>query len=321
MSVLPARRGRDLGAIALYAAAYGGSLWVLSREPGFEAGESVGILLVFGLGLSLVAGFLTRKVVPARVEIRRPALESLAVLGYLAIFAVLMLGYGFTALHYVLPAGRMLETALLVTKLATMVVLPVALVRSFGYRGAEACCVPPGAGRAPWLSARLAGPLAILCLLMLGLQATVGRGPAEVAALAQEWHAPVWKIAVAWPLAWAWMSLEAGLTEEYLFRVFLQTRLAAWLRSEVAAVLAMSVVFGLAHAPGYVLRGAHLVEGMQSAPGPLMAAAYAIAVVSPVGILFGVLWSRTRSLGFLLLLHGFADSIPNLAPFVRTWFG
>lgn len=316
-----ARRGRDIVAVALYAAAYGGSLGFLARNPGFEAGESVGVLLVFGLGLSLVAWFLTRKIVPARVEIRRPRFESLAVLGYLAIFAVLMLGFGFSALHDALPPGRALETALLVAKLATMVALPMALVRAFGYRGTEAWGVPSGTGRGPSRAARLAWPLAILCLLMLGLQATVGRGPAEVAALAQAWHAPVWKIALAWPLAWAWMAIEAGLTEEYLFRVLLQSRLAAWLKSEVAAVLAMSVVFGLAHAPGYVLRGAHLVEGMQTAPGPVMAAAYAIAVVSPLGILFGVLWSRTRSLGFLLLLHGFADSIPNLAPFVRTWFG
>lgn len=319
--MLAARRGRDFVAVVLYAAAYGASLWVLARNPGFEAEESVGVLLVFGLGLSLVAWFLTRNVVPARVEIRRPTLESLAVLGYLALFAVLMLGYGFTALHEALPAGRALETALLAAKLATMVALPVALVRAFGYRGAEVWGAPSATGRGPLLATRLAWPLAILCLLMLAVQVTVGRGPAEVAALAQDWHAPVWKIVLAWPLVLAWMALEAGLTEEYLFRVLLQSRLAAVLRSEIAAVLAMSVVFGLAHAPGYVLRGAHLVEGMQSAPGPLMAAAYAIAVVSPLGILFGVLWSRTRSLGFLLLLHGFADSIPNLAPFVRTWFG
>jgi membrane protease YdiL (CAAX protease family) len=83
----------------------------------------------------------------------------------------------------------------------------------------------------------------------------------------------------------------------------------------------MSVLFGLAHAPGYVLRAGHLAEGMASAPDPLTAAAYAIMVVSPIGLMFGVLWARTRSLGLVVLLHGFTDLVPNLAPFARTWFG
>jgi membrane protease YdiL (CAAX protease family) len=83
----------------------------------------------------------------------------------------------------------------------------------------------------------------------------------------------------------------------------------------------MAVLFGLAHAPGYVLRGGHAAEGMAIAPDPLAAMAYAIVVVSPIGFMFGVLWTRTRSLGLVVLLHGFTDVVPNLAPFARTWFG
>jgi membrane protease YdiL (CAAX protease family) len=37
--------------------------------------------------------------------------------------------------------------------------------------------------------------------------------------------------------------------------------------------------------------------------------------------MFGVLWTRTRSLGLVVLLHGLTDLVPNLAPFARTWFG
>jgi hypothetical protein len=79
--------------------------------------------------------------------------------------------------------------------------------------------------------------------------APAGRGPKEIAALPQ----PAWAIALAAPLALAGTCLEAGLTEEFLFRVAFQTRAAAWLRSEVAGLVAMAVLFGLAHAPGYVL--------------------------------------------------------------------
>jgi len=81
----------------------------------------------------------------------------------------------------------------------------------------------------------------------------------------------------------------------------------------------MALAFGLAHAPGYVLRGAHAMEGMAQAPTPLAAAAYAIVVVSPVGLMFGVLWIRTRNLWLLAVLHGWADLVPNLASFVQTW--
>ena len=43
-------------------------------------------------------------------------------------------------------------------------------------------------------------------------------------------------------------------------------------------------------------------------------------MVSPIGLMFGVLWARTRSLLLVVLLHGWTDLVPNLAPFVRTWF-
>jgi hypothetical protein len=112
---------------------------------------------------------------------------------------------------------------------------------------------------------------------------------------------------------------ELAAITAYLFRAAFQARAAAWLRSEVAAIVAMAVLFGLAHAPGYVLRGAHAMEGFAEAPDPLTAAAYSIVVVSPVGLAFGVLWARTRSLTLVVLLHGWGDLVPNLAPFVRAW--
>jgi len=51
------------------------------------------------------------------------------------------------------------------------------------------------------------------------------------------------------------------------------------------------------------------------------AIAYSIAVVSPAGLFFGVLWWRTRSLVLVVLLHAWMDLLPNLADFTRTWSG
>jgi membrane protease YdiL (CAAX protease family) len=303
--------------VALYGAAYAASLAVLARAPGFQAGESLAILLIFGLGFTAVAGAATRAITLPPIAVERPRAESLAILAYLAVFAVLFLGFGLSAIREALPDGPLERSAILAAKLATMVLLPALLLLGLGVGRRE--ILPPGGalvgGRREWLA------LAILCGLVLVLQFTVGRGPRQIALLQAEWGWASWQLALVAPLALAWMTLEAGLTEEFLFRVLLQTRLEAWLRNRTAAILAMAVLFGLAHAPGYVLRGGHAAEGMTIAPDPLAAMAYAIVVVSPIGFMFGVLWTRTRSLGLVVLLHGFTDVVPNLAPFARTWFG
>jgi membrane protease YdiL (CAAX protease family) len=301
-----------MGAIALYALAYLGSLMWLSAAPGFEAGESLAVLLIFGVGFSVAAYFATHGIAPASHPVEQPRKESFAVLGYLALFAVLFLGYGLSAIKDAAPDGRIEETAILVAKLVAMVALPALLFARLGYTRKELFGV---LSRGAYPNKQLVRALLIMAALLLALQLMIGRGPARIAALEQ----PGWLIALAVPLALLWMTIEAGLTEEFLFRVLLQTRLAAWLRSETAGVLLMALVFGLAHAPGYVLRGAHLMEGMGGAPDPLTAAAYSIVVVSPIGLMFGVLWARTRSLLLVVLLHGWTDLVPNLAPFVRTW--
>jgi membrane protease YdiL (CAAX protease family) len=52
---------------------------------------------------------------------------------------------------------------------------------------------------------------------------------------------------------------------------------------------------------------------------PWQAAAYTIAVLSPVGLLFGLIYARTRSLLLVVLLHGMVDVPPNMADFLRIW--
>lgn len=308
----PAMPGRGprvaLAAATGYACCYGAALAWLARSPAFEAGESLAALLIFGIGYSAVAWGVTRGCAAPPPPVRAPARETGLLVGYLALFAFAVLGVGLSAVQAALPDGRLEQTGVLALKLATMVALPVLLLLRRGYRWRELAGVG-GLGRH---GVRV---LLVMGALLLGLQFAIGRGAQAVAALQ-----PSAGTLVAYvPLAYAWMSVEAGLTEEVLFRLLLQTRLAAWLRSEVAGVFAMALVFGLAHAPGYVLRGAHLMEGMAGPPDALTAAAYAIAVVSPIGLMFGVLWARTRSLWLLVLLHGWTDLLPNLAPFIRTW--
>ena len=46
-------------------------------------------------------------------------------------------------------------------------------------------------------------------------------------------------------VSWLWLSLEAGLCEEFLFRACLQSRLTAWLQSPAGAIVLTSILFGL----------------------------------------------------------------------------
>ena len=92
------------------------------------------------------------------------------------------------------------------------------------------------------------------------------------------------------------------------------------MKSEVAGILLMSVIFGLAHAPGFIFRRAGEVEGLGSNPTALDAIAYSIVVVAISGIAFGIVWARTKNLLAVMLIHAAGDLLPNFAGFVRTWF-
>jgi membrane protease YdiL (CAAX protease family) len=301
---------RAVLALVAYAMIYGLALAYLGSQPGFGIGEPLAILVIFGGFMSALAWLSTRGITPRPHPVRDPARESLVLLAFLAVFALGFLGWGLSALKAAVTVQPAQELLIVAAKLLAMVGAPLLVFRALGYRWQELLALP-----------RLAGPewlaFGVMAVALVGLQFVVGRGPQAIAALPE----PGWLIAAFVPVTVVLMCLEAGLTEEFLFRVLVQTRFAAWMKSEVAGIVAMAVLFGLAHAPGYVLRGAHLFEGMAGPPSPLTAAAYSIAIVSGIGLMFGVLWARTRSLLLVVLLHGLTDTIPNLAPTVRNFLG
>jgi len=109
------------------------------------------------------------------------------------------------------------------------------------------------------------------------------------------------------------------LVEEFFFRAVVQERLAAWFRSEVSGVALMALIFGLAHAPGFILRGAGLHEAIGTTPSPLDSIAYAIVILSLSGIFFGIVWARTKNLFAVMFIHAATDLLPNFKEFVQTW--
>jgi membrane protease YdiL (CAAX protease family) len=113
--------------------------------------------------------------------------------------------------------------------------------------------------------------------------------------------------------------VEAGVVEEFFFRWLLQSRIAALTGSQLSAVCLGSLAFALAHAPGFVLRGAGADEGLGAHPSLVVSLAYSVAMQGVVGLLFGVLWARTRSFALVVALHGVIDAAANAAGFMDTW--
>jgi len=261
---------------------------------------------VFGLALSGLAWALTLRARPPAILVQRPAVELGAVLGFLAVYAVAFLGFGMTYVRGAFPPGREQELFVLAVKLVVHVALPALLLTLLAAR-----LSPLFAARANrpgfW------PPLIVLAVVLIGLLAVVSPSLKQIAGL----HAPLSVLAWVAPASFIWIAIEAGLCEEFLYRAVLQTRLAAALRSEVGAIVIGALIFALAHAPGLYLRGDAEVDGWST--DPLQVAAFTIATLSPLALLFGTLWARTRSLLLIVLLHAAVDVLPNMAEFARTW--
>jgi membrane protease YdiL (CAAX protease family) len=198
-------------------------------------------------------------------------------------------------------------------KLLVFVVLPVAI---FG--GAFRCSLRDlgfqRAGLYELFKSHL--PLVLIgCVAILTFQYFLGGAAAPL----REGKFSTTELLVGLPLCFAWLMIETGLVEEFFFRALLQTRLTAWFRSEVTGIVFMALIFGLAHAPGFIFRHAGVVEGLGGNPSALDAIAYSIVTLSVGGIFFGVVWARTRNLFTLMLLHAATDLFPNLSDFVKIW--
>lgn len=263
-------------------------------------------LLVFGLAFSALAWWLTRRSDAPPVEVVDPKRQSLWLLGYLIIYAFLAIGWGLGALKDAIGAGPAQEWAVLAYKLMFHVALPAALIAWLGGSLRDTFDLGLARRGVPvTLVVFAAISFAMLSVVSPSLEQIAGTGVSGAEVL-------LWIGAV-----WLWMSLEAGLTEEYLFRAGLQSRLSAWFGSPLTAILIGCVVFGLVHAPGLFLRGGPGTDGWST--DPVQVVAFTIATLSPIGIMLAVLWARTRSLLLVILIHGAIDALPHTAEMIATF--
>jgi uncharacterized protein len=305
MSLLPRIDSRAASFVGAYLAFWAAATAYLGFKGADWTFPAIS-LAVFGAALPALSIALTRKATPPPIAVRRPTLELTVLLGFLLVYAVLFLVWGMSATRAVVPAGREQELLVLLVKLVVHVGVPATLLALLGAKLAP--LFSSGVGRPGFWP-----PLLVLGAIILALLSVVSPALKEIAEL----HASAATLVWAAPASFVWIALEAGLCEEFLFRAVLQTRLAAVLDSEAGAVVTGALLFALAHVPGLYLRGHPGVDGYST--DPVQVIAFTVAVLSPLALLFGTLWARTRSLLLIVLLHAAVDVLPNLPEFVHTW--
>jgi len=303
------RRGLSTGISLLvaYTLLYATALWAMVRYGGFDASDSLGVFVVLGIGFSLVAWLLTIGVKPLPYEVRKASQETAALLIYLIPLAA-CIAYGFSAIHRWVPAEPADSLAILAVKLAIFVVIPAwILVIRFGYKPRE---LAPKSTRTSHMLVFIG-----MAFVLLVFQSVAGRGLKDIA----EAHVPGDTLLLGMPFVFLWLMLEVGVVEEFFFRVLLQSRLSAMIKSELGGIVLASLLFGLVHAPGLYLRTGITQEGLSANPSLLMAVGYSIVITSVAGFFLGVLWARTRNFLLLVLIHAAADLLPNTLPTLRAF--
>jgi membrane protease YdiL (CAAX protease family) len=271
--------------VVSYLALYAATLALLVRFEHFGIVEPLLVLAAVGGGFTLIAWLLTRHLEPLPAANPR---------GGVPWYLFVVVAFATWGLGAVTTSQPLHDIVVLLAKIAVFVAIPWLIF--------DRASLPLRFKRRDLFIAL--GMAAVL----LAFQFFFGRGAHEIANA----QLSAARLTSAFVFGFVWLCLEAGLVEEYFFRRLLQTGLEQLTRSSVSGIVLASLLFGLVHAPGLYLRTANTGEALGSSPSLLLAFGYAIVIVSPTGFFLGTLWSRTRNLAIVVVVHGVGDLLPNV---------
>lgn len=117
------------------------------------------------------------------------------------------------------------------------------------------------------------------------------------------------KIIIALPIAFIFMLLTAGFTEEYFFRGILQTRIAKSINSRFWSVAVVSILFGVYHLPY-----AYLNPNWPSHGDWTAALGSALGQGIPMGIALGAVYEKSKNnLLACIIMHSLFNALPAVA--------
>lgn len=298
-------------------AAYVAAVYTLVLKGVYSLAEPLFMLAIFGVALPGIALVLARRCAPIRLHLEPSAREMIATLALVAwVVCYLLWGSDWidSGIHLLVePSPRLDVFVNLIKKLLAFVIAPyLVLSRTFGYRWRDFGFVRDW--RTVFGSRYLVLAFSMF-VLYAAVQYLIGRGAQPVF----DGEFAIVTLIVGGTLTFALRVFEVGLVEEFFFRALLQARLAAWLNSDIAGLLLMALVFGLAHAPGLYLRGAGSMTPLGPTPDFASAVAYSVAVLALAGLAFGVIWMKTRNIYVLILIHAWVDTLSGLPHYVEIF--
>lgn len=298
----------------VFAGLYLLSVFTLVFSGVYSIAEPLFILVIFGLFFPGLAFFLCRKASPLPQTIKVTGVEMLALLGCVFLVVIYLIwGGGFLtrALGGILGDFPGQEAVLRIAeKLLVFVAVPlVVFSKGFGYALKD---LGFSKNLKAAFSRRNLLIFAIFALLFQLLQFLIGQAAQSLFKGVYSLEAILLGGLVLFPF----LVIQVGLVEEFFFRVLVQSRMAAWFQSEIAGLVIMALLFGLAHAPGLYLRGTEGVTVLGANPSIFDAIAYTIVVLSLSALVFGVIWAKTRNLYILVLIHASVDLLPALPRFL-----
>lgn len=289
--------------LVIYLAALAVAAW---RRKTFPLSETLVVLAIAGFGFTgLVYLFApapkTAPVIPAF----QPA-ELVFTVVYLVVVAVLLIPGPPVPSSWKDHFFKK-KLAITIFKLLVFVAIPLVAVRLFWSADWSSLGFTPGNVKGQLVST------VILIIFFGGFNLLAGSGAAPIRA--RQYSAG--QVIAGMGLAFLWNIVEVGLVEEFFFRAFLQTRLVSFFGTPASGILATSLLFGLAHAPGIYLRQGDRHGPLGDHPGLLNSILYAILVLSPTGWFTGLLYWRSQSLLAPVLIHAAFDAVAHAVDFIQ----
>ncbi len=300
-----------------YIAVYLAFLFLLHFVEHFSIAEPLAVLVIVGIGFSGLALLLTKSSKPLHTSIRVTNREMPALMICL-ILAMIYLTWDkdgiYTILNsYLTDSAFTKLVVVLIQKLLIFVIIPLLIfinffkysVADFGFRFKN--------NQGQWQSHLKV--LIGMSLIFIVFNYFLGEGARPI----REGQFSAEQLLMGLPVTFLWLVIEVGLVEEFFFRALIQSRLTSFFKSEVTGVVLTCLIFGLAHAPGLILRGAGIISPVGDSPSILLGVGYSIVVLSVTGFCFGIIWSRTKNLLVLMVIHASGDLLPGFGEIVKAF--